>query len=404
MVPAATLGGLNEALLTKPEGFTANPKLDRALLRRRSAIENGEIDWGHAETLAFASILANGVPIRFTGQDTERGTFSQRHLVLHDAKTGERYCPLQALPQADASFAVHNSPLSENAALGFEYGYSSHAPGTLVLWEAQYGDFANSAQVIIDQFIVSGEAKWRQRFGLVLLLPHGYEGQGPDHSSARLERYLQLAADNNMRIAYPTTAGQYYHLLRRHAALLKVDPRPLVVLTPKSLLRNPRAAASLADLSDVTFQSVLPDQQAQDRVTDIRRVIICTGKIYTDLIASSMRADAQDTAIIRIEELSPFPTDQLSRVLAGYSSTRDVVWVQEEPQNAAAWRHAEPVLRELLADDMPLIYEGRPPRASPAEGTVEQHNAEQARIVESALSGQSGLYPQSILEGVKHVG
>jgi len=404
LVPPTTLRELNETLLARPEGFNVNPKLDRALQRRRPAIEKGTIDWGHAESLAFASILADGVPIRFTGQDTERGTFSQRHLALHDAKSGERYCPLQALPQADASFAVHNSPLSENAALGFEYGYSSHAPGTLVLWEAQYGDFANSAQVIIDQFIVSGEAKWRQRCGLVLLLPHGYEGQGPEHSSARLERYLQLAADGNLRVAYPTTAGQYYHLLRRHAALLRVDPRPLVVMTPKSLLRSPRAAASLPDLSDVTFQPVINDRQAQDRGADVHRVIVCSGKIYMDLVASPRHAEARETAIIRIEELSPFPVDQLARVLMGYPLMSEVIWVQEEPRNAGAWPFAEPLLRELLSVGMPLAYVGRPPRASPAEGSVDQHNAEQARIVESALTGEPDLYPQSNLEGVKHVG
>ncbi len=257
-VPAARLKALNDALQARPEGFHINPKLERILARRTSGInEPNGIDWAHAESLAFASLLEDGTPIRLTGQDSERGTFGVRHSVLHDPETGARYTPLQALPQARASFAVYNSPLSENAALGFEYGYSMHATGALVLWEAQFGDFSNGAQVIIDQFLVSGNAKWQQTPSLVLLLPHGYEGQGPEHSSGRVERYLQLAANDNIRVVNCTTAAQFFHVLRRQAALIETMPRPLIVMTPKSLLRNPLAASSLSDLADGAFQPVL---------------------------------------------------------------------------------------------------------------------------------------------------
>ena len=239
---------------------------DRILRRRREGIQTpGGINWGHAEALAFASILADGTPIRLSGQDSERGTFNSRHAVLHDPVTGERYCPLQALPQAKAAFAVYNSPLSENAVLGFEYGYSIHATEALVLWEAQFGDFANGAQVIIDQFIVSGNAKWRQTPSLVMLLPHGYEGQGPEHSSARLERYLELAAGDNIRIVNCTNSAQYFHVLRRQAALLESAPRPLIVMTPKGLLNHPKAGASLEDLAHGTFQPVIDDPNARDK-------------------------------------------------------------------------------------------------------------------------------------------
>lgn len=402
LVPASTLHELNDALLQRLEGFNTSPKLDRSLQRRRDALENGTLDWGHAEALAFATILVDGVPVRLTGQDTERGTFSQRHLSLYDVETGRKHTPLQALSQATASFAVFNSPLSENAALGFEYGYSSHAPGTLVLWEAQYGDFANGAQVIIDQFISSGHAKWRQPCGLVLLLPHGYEGQGPEHSSARLERFLQLAADDNMRIAYPTTSAQYYHLLRRHAALLKVDPRPLVVMTPKSLLRSPASASSLADLTDVTFQPVLEDPSRRNHAHEVHRLLVCSGKVYVDLVSSEMYSRARHIAIVRVEELYPFPSAHLSRALRAYPNLSEVVWVQEEPRNMGAWSHVAPCLRAVLPTGIPLQYVGRPESASPAVGSIDPHNAEQARIVQSALSGGPDVSPSRQTEEVSH--
>jgi 2-oxoglutarate dehydrogenase E1 component len=387
-VPAKRLIELNEALLARPEGFTLNPRLERAMHRRRTALQQGgAIDWAHAEALAFAAILADGTPIRLTGQDTERGTFSQRHLVLHDVKTGARYIPHQALPQARASFAVYNSPLSENAVLGFEYGYSMHAPGVLVLWEAQFGDFANGAQVIIDQFIASGRAKWAQTPSLVLLLPHGYEGQGPEHSSARLERFLQLAADDNIRVANCTTAAQYFHLLRRQAALLEHDPRPLVIMTPKSLLRHPRAAASLAELSQGHFQPVIADPLDPERAEHVTRLVLCSGKVYVDLVTHEAWASAEGIAVARVEELYPFPAAEIKAVVERYPELHEVVWLQEEPRNMGAWNYMALRLRELLDPALNLVYIGRPESASPAEGSLAQHAREQARIIEEVLQG-----------------
>ncbi|HLM77448.1 MAG TPA: 2-oxoglutarate dehydrogenase E1 component, partial [Rubrobacteraceae bacterium] len=288
-VSAERLAELNKALLERPEGFAPNPKLERLFQKSRGELngDGGGLDWAHAEALAFASILEEGTPIRLTGQDTERGTFSQRHSVLHDAETGEPYTPLHNLPQANASFAVHNSPLSEIAVLGFEYGYTLNAQEALVLWEAQYGDFANVGQPMIDQFIVSGQAKWGQTSGLVLLLPHGYEGQGPEHSSARLERFLQLAANDNVRIANCTTAAQYFHLLRAQA-VLKDEQRPLVLMTPKSLLRHPLAASKLEEFTQGKFKMVLDDEEMSEsgRAESVERLILCTGKIYTELVGS----------------------------------------------------------------------------------------------------------------------
>jgi 2-oxoglutarate dehydrogenase E1 component len=385
-VPAERLRELNEALLRLPEGFALHPRLARPMERRRAALDEGAIDWAHAETLAFASLLAEGVPVRLTGQDTERGTFSQRHLVLHDVRTGQRYTPLAALPQARASFAVFNSPLSENAVLGFEYGYSVQAPRALVLWEAQFGDFANAAQVIIDQFIASGKAKWCQTPALVLLLPHGYEGQGPEHSSARPERFLQLAAEENLRIVNCTTAAQYFHVLRRQARLLDIDPRPLVLLTPKSLLRHPLAMARLDELATGRFLPVLDDPAVED-ATGITRLLLCSGKIYVDLASSEQRAAATRTAIVRLEELYPFPDEELAQVLARYPSLKEAIWVQEEPRNMGAWSYVAPLVRRQLPPALELRYVGRPSRAAPAEGSAEAHAVEQARIVREALGG-----------------
>lgn len=402
-VSANALRSFNRSLQQLPDGFTPNPKLERLFSRRLQALETGGIDWAHAEMLAFAATLADGTPIRLTGQDTERGTFSQRHLVLHDVRTGDRYTPLQALPEARASFAVHNSPLSENAALGFEYGYSAHAPGALVLWEAQFGDFANGAQVIIDQFIASGQAKWRQESGLVLLLPHGYEGQGPEHSSARLERFLQLAARDNMRIANVTTSAQYFHLLRRQAALLGGEPRPLVVMTPKSLLRNPLAASSLEDLTDVTFQPVLADHASPERGGDVQRAVLCSGKVYYDLISSELYREMDRIPVLRLEELFPFPAPQLTDFLSAYPALQRLIWVQEEPRNMGAWSFVVPRLGKLLGPEIEIGYVGRPDRASPAEGSIDLHNVEQARIVEAALKGEPDVWLRR-REEVRHAG
>lgn len=388
---------LNTALTTPPEDFSVLPKLDRALQRRRSAMhEEQSIEWAHAEMLAFATILTDGIPVRLTGQDAERGTFSQRHFVLHDKESGQRYIPLQRFPQSQASFALYNSPLSENAALGFEYGYSSHAPDALVLWEAQFGDFCNGAQVYIDQFIVSGSAKWGQTPALVLLLPHGYEGQGPEHSSGRLERFLQLAADNNVRVVNCTTAAQYFHLLRRQAAMLQSDPRPLVVMTPKSLLRNPAAFSSVEELIEGRFQPVLAPVSGSSLIADVKRLILCSGKVYFDLIGSGTSEGSglpEGIAAARVEELYPFPVNELEFMIRNYRNVQEIVWLQEEPQNMGAWRYIEPRLRELVdrivAHDhipMKVSYCGRPESASTAEGSLVQHQHEQARFLREVVS------------------
>lgn len=396
-VPADTLRALNAALLSRPGDFAANSKLERTLERRRTGFEqeNG-IDWGHAEALAFASIIADGTPVRLSGQDSERGTFGQRHLALHDVNTGTTYTPLQTLPQAKASFIAVNSPLSENGVLGFEYGYSSHAPGALVLWEAQYGDFANGAQVIIDQFIASGRTKWGQLPALVLLLPHGYEGQGPEHSSARLERFLELAADENIRVVNCTTSAQYFHLLRRQAAVLTSDPRPLIVMTPKSLLRHLRAGSSLRDFTTGHFQRVIDDPTGPKRAPHVSRLVLCSGKIYVDLISSPDAASAQHVAVARIEELYSFPADELRELIGGYPDLREIVWMQEEPRNMGAWSYLEPRLRELLPVGVSFHYTGRAESATPSEGSLVEHALEQARIIKAALGAQASDAPAVI--------
>jgi 2-oxoglutarate dehydrogenase E1 component len=386
-VPAETLAEYNEALLRRPEGFTPNARLEKQLARRRDALgPQGGIDWGHAETLAFASLIAEGVPVRLSGQDAERGTFSHRHLVLHDAETGAKHTPLAALPQARASFEVHNSPLSEMAVVGFEYGYSVFDPDVLVIWEAQFGDFVNGAQVMIDQFLAASYQKWEQTSGLVMLLPHGYEGQGPEHSSARLERFLQLSAENNFRVVNCTTSAQYFHLLRRQAQLLDRDPRPLIVMSPKSLLRHPLAASRLEQLAEGRFQCVIGDEDAAQRADGVTRLALCSGKVFADLYTSPLREEAHGVALARVEELYPFPQEEIAALARTFPALREVVWVQEEPRNMGAWTFVEPRLRALFGD-LPVRYEGRPERASPAEGSAERHAREQARIVEAAWSG-----------------
>ncbi len=385
-VPEDRLRVLNEELLAVPDGFTVHPKLVRQLEHRRTALDPESegrpgIVWAHAEALAFASLLGEGIPIRLTGQDTERGTFSQRHLVLHDPKTGQEHCAIQHLPSALAPMELHNSPLSEMAPLGFEYGYSQEGPETLVLWEAQYGDFVNGAQVIIDQFISSGLAKWGQTSRLTLLLPHGYEGAGPEHSSARLERFLQLAAEGNIRIANPTTPAQYFHLLRRQARIAK--QRPLVVMTPKSLLRLPQAASSLDDLVNGRFAPVLRDPAADPE--QVTRLVLCTGKIYYDLSASPGRDGSQAVAIGRVELLYPFPQGELEALVAGYPNLREVVWVQEEPRNMGARAYMSPRLLQVLPESLSFGYIGRPERAASGEGYPVAHATEQRRILNTAL-------------------
>jgi 2-oxoglutarate dehydrogenase E1 component len=381
-VGADRLRSLNEELLRVPAGFTPHPKLMKQLERRRDTIEEGGIDWGHAEALGFASLLVDGIPIRITGQDTERGTFAHRHAVLHDVNTGGTFTPLQHLDGAHAAFEIYNSPLSEYACVGFEYGYSAAAPEALVLWEAQFGDFVNGAQIVIDQFISAGLSKWRESTRLTLLLPHGYEGNGPEHSSARLERFLQLAAQENIRIANCTTSAQYFHLLRRQA--LDATARPLVVMTPKGLLRLKQAGATLDDLASGEFHPLLDDATA-DRAA-VTRLVLCQGKVYYDIEGHEERANAGGVAIARLEQLYPFPADQARALIAGYPNLRELVWAQEEPQNMGAWRAIRHRLEEAKPYDVSLAYVGRPWRASPSEGYPTAHLREQDRIVRAALA------------------
>jgi 2-oxoglutarate dehydrogenase E1 component len=380
-VTADRLKALNEQLLVVPEGFTVHPKLLKQLERRRETIEKGGIDWGQAEALAFATLLEDGIPIRLSGQDTERGTFSHRHLVLHDSETGEVHTPMRHLPGAKAAFEVLNSPLSENAALGFEYGYTTAAPEALVLWEAQFGDFVNGAQVIVDQFIASGLSKWRQPSHLTLLLPHGYEGNGPEHSSARLERFLQLAAQENIRVVNTTTAAQYFHLLRRQA--LDPEGRPLIVMTPKGLLRLRDASSTFDELVNGEFRPVIDDPAVEDR-SAVRRLVLVSGKLYYDIVGHAGRGEAGGVAVARLEQLYPFPVAAAAELVAAYPELEDVVWAQEEPQNMGAWR----AIRHRLEEASPRVrprYVGRPWRASPSEGYPTAHLVEQDRIVREAL-------------------
>ncbi|MFL5478144.1 MAG: 2-oxoglutarate dehydrogenase E1 component, partial [Gemmatimonadaceae bacterium] len=336
-VDANRLRELNERLLKWPANLKVNPRLAKTLARRAEAMgDAGGIDWGHAEALAFASLLAEGKSIRLSGQDSERATFSHRQAVLHDSESGEVYVPLEHVADGESSgrIEIYNSPLSETAVLGFEYGYSTAAEDTLVLWEAQYGDFVNVAQPIIDQFISADRAKWGQDSSIVLLLPHGYEGQGPEHSSARLERFLQLCAEGNQRVAYPSTPAQYFHILRRQAQLY--ERRPLILMQPKSLLRLPEAASKLSDLSSGEFRPVIDDPVASQQRDAITRLVFCTGKIYYDLAVKR----APHVALVRVEELYPWPGNQIAQIVDLYPAIEEVVWAQEEPKNQGAWSYA----------------------------------------------------------------
>src|SRR5580698_852739 len=383
-VERSTLVAWTQALTTVPAGFELNRKL-RSQFERRSATiaEKGIVDWGTAESLAFASLLTRGTPIRLTGQDTERGTFSHRHAVFHDPGKAAAWIPLQHLSEEQSSFEIWNSPLSEYACMGFEYGYSTREPGALVLWEAQYGDFFNGAEIVVDQFIAAGQAKWGQTSRLTLLLPHGYEGGGPEHSSARLERFLQLVAEGNLRVASPSVAGNYYHLLRLQAR----SPRavPLVVMTPKSLLRAESAAGTLDDMAGGSFAPVIDDPRPIDR-EKIERLILCSGKIYHDMVAHPSYGLLQRTAIARIELLAPLPVAEINRVIGQYPQLKKIVWVQEEPKNMGARAFVRRRLLEGKRLGFDIEYIGRGYRASPSEGYAGQHAVEQERIVTTALS------------------
>ncbi|AOM82891.1 2-oxoglutarate dehydrogenase E1 component [Salisediminibacterium beveridgei] len=386
-ISSESLETINNQLLEFPETFHVFPKLEKILTRRKEAFLNHAIDWGHAETLAFATILKDGIPIRLTGQDSERGTFSHRHLVLHDYQNDNTFSPLHGLKDVNVSFAIHNSPLSETACLGFEYGYQVEAQDTLTIWEAQYGDFSNGAQVILDQFISSGRAKWAQKSGLVLLLPHGYEGQGPEHSSARLERFLTLAAENNWHVANVTKSSQYYHLLRRQAHSLGTENvRPLIIMAPKSLIRNERVLSDVPSFTEKGFEPVFLNDSGKepDKVT---RLILTQGKIGVEL-EQAMSETGKDQSWLmnmKIEELYPFPAEKIREKLKEYQQIKEIIWIQEEPQNMGAWTYIMPYLQGLFGSEN-VSFTGRRRRSSPAEGDPKVHKKEHERIIDEVLT------------------
>jgi len=386
-VPLDELKRLSERITSVPEGFKLHPTVARVIEARKQMAEGKQaVDWGMAETLAYASLLSNGYDVRLSGQDMGRGTFAHRHAVLHD-QDRERwdqgsYIPLQHIGKDQGDFVVIDSVLSEEAVLGFEYGFSTAEPTALVVWEAQFGDFANGAQVVMDQFISSGETKWGRVCGLVQLLPHGYEGQGPEHSSARLERYLQLCAEHNMQVCVPSNAAQIFHLLRRQ--MLRPFRKPLIVMTPKSLLRKKEAASSIQELANGVFQTVIPDTTTADE-KGVKRVIACCGKVYYDLATKRIETQRADVAIIRVEQLYPFPHKQFQAEIAKYPNATEVVWCQEEPQNQGAWYQTAHYLRENMREGQKLYYAGRPASASPAGGYKARHDERQKALVEQAF-------------------
>jgi 2-oxoglutarate dehydrogenase E1 component len=383
-IDAKRLKKIGTSIVTVPEGFTLQARVEQVYANRRKMVA-GEmpLDWGCAENLAYASLLEDGCPIRFTGQDAGRGTFFHRHAVVHDQATGNTYTPLEHLSAGQPRFRITDSVLSEEAVLGFEYGYSTTNPEALVIWEAQFGDFVNGAQVIIDQFISSGESKWGRLCGLVMMLPHGYEGQGPEHSSARLERFLQLCAENNMQVVVPSTPAQMFHMLRRQ--MLRSLRKPLIVMTPKSLLRHELSVSSLDDLTKGGFASVIDEVDDLD-AAKVQRVVFCSGKVYFDLLKARRTAALRDVALVRIEQLYPFPTQAYEAVLRRYPQMREVVWCQEEPQNQGAWYSIRHRLEgPLQKDKHMLLYAGRQHAAAPATGIAKIHDAEQRELVDAAL-------------------
>jgi 2-oxoglutarate dehydrogenase E1 component len=400
-IPLTRLKELNQALLQFPENFHLNPKLVKAVERRRKLLEqagDANIDWATAEELAFASILEEGIAIRLTGEDSIRGTFSQRHASFYDVETNQSYTPLQNIRQAQASFEVINSPVSEAGTVSFEVGYNVQAPERFVLWEAQYGDFVNNAQAVIDEFLLSGRAKWGFTPSLVLLLPHGNEGQGPDHSSGRIERFLNLAVEINVRIVYPSTAAQYFHLLRRQALLLKTDPLPLIVFTPKGLLRHPFVASPVSLLTDGIWQRVMDDSELPGERKDVKNLILCSGRIYVDLVTSKLRKENPDDAIARVEQLYPYPKQDLEELIASYPALERVIWVQEEPLNMGAWNYLRPRLRELVGDKLSLHYVGRPESSSPAEGSSTLYRINQQALIEQAFNFEQQSRIKSVVK------
>ncbi len=393
-MPQAELKRLGERITTVPEDFKVHPIVEKVLADRR-LMARGELnlDWGMGEHLAFASLVAAGYPLRLTGQDSGRGTFTHRHAVLHDQKR-ERwdsgvYVPLQNVSEAQAPFRVIDSLLSEEAVMAFEYGYSSAEPNTMVIWEGQFGDFANGAQVVIDQFISSGEAKWGRQSGLVLMLPHGYEGQGPEHSSGRIERFLQLCADNNMQVVQPTNAAQIFHLLRRQ--MIRPFRKPLVIFTPKSLLRNKEAGSPLSDFSKGSFQTLIGEVDDSIDNAKVKRLVLASGKVYYDLVNSRRERGATDVAIARVEQLYPFPHKVLTAELKKYPNATEVVWAQDEPQNQGSWFYVQHHLYENMASGQKLAYAGRPASASPAVGYYAKHQEQLKALLDQAFGRLKGL-------------
>ncbi|MFN2412695.1 MAG: thiamine pyrophosphate-dependent enzyme, partial [Pyrinomonadaceae bacterium] len=383
---AETLRQVAEKISLVPESFHVNPKMVGQLAKRAKMGEGSTpMDWGFAEAMAIGSLVLEGNAVRLSGQDSGRGTFSQRHASMYDTLTGKRWSPLTELKNAErpeARFYVFDSSLSEQGVLGFEYGYSVLAKDNLVAWEAQFGDFSNGAQVIIDQYIAASEDKWQERCRLVMLLPHGYEGQGPEHSSARLERFLQLCAENNLQVCYPTTPAQYFHLLRRQVKQEIV--RPLIVMTPKSLLRLPAAGSTMDELTKGGFRPVVDDTKIDD-VNAIQRVVVCSGKVYYDLDAARDESGDSRVAVVRLEQFYPFPGDALKQIFAKYPNAAEILWTQEEPQNMGGWMFVENRLREIKPESATLRYVGRAPSASPATGSYTIHELEQKRLVNESL-------------------
>lgn len=380
---------INNELLAWPETFEPQNKLAKILAKRVEAFETAKIDWGHAETLAYATILQDGYSVRFTGQDAQRGTFSQRHLVLHDKNNGSEYTPLHHISDAKASFDVFNSPLTEAGVVGFEYGYNMENPNNLSVWEAQFGDFANMAQVMFDNFISSSRSKWGQKSGLVILLPHGYEGQGPEHSSSRMERYLQLSAENNWTVANCSNAANYYHLLRRQAKMLGTEAiRPLVVVSPKSLLRHPLAAASADQLTEGNFQTVIEQPGLGGNEKKVERIVLTAGKLAIDLADRVKDGEGFDHLhIVRVEQLYPFPSEKIADIIARYPKATEVVWAQEEPQNQGAWSFVLQYLLEIV-NGKQIKYVGRKAMSSTSEGDMDSHKEEQARVIDEAVAAK----------------
>ncbi len=397
-LPAEEVQRLGEALLAVPEGFKVHRKIERGVLGERRRMFAGErgVDWATAESLAFGSLLSEGFPVRLAGQDSERGTFSHRHCVLHDFETDARWVPLQNVREGQAPFVVVNTMLSELAVLGFELGVSWADPRRLVVWEAQFGDFANGAQAIIDQFLATSETKWDRMSGLVLLLPHGYEGQGPEHSSARLERFLQLCAEDNIQVCSPTTPAQYFHVLRRQ--LHRRFRKPLVIMAPKSLLRHPEVVSNLEAFSEATFQPLLDDARVGDP-SKVRRVAFSTGKVWYTLDRARVDRGVEDVALVRLEQIHPFPEDAVIEALRRYGEAREVLWVQEEPRNMGAWTFVEPRLRELLGGARQVEYCGRDAASSPAVGSYKVHQAEEAELLDRFFGSKTAHQDLDVVGG-----